>query len=627
MTDFNTHVDSTNALEPPLTDEHIRSQVDQLLTEASALSMSGTPDAINALLDSASQAAHHIGYTRALMGARYQQALLHYRLSAYPQAIACAREIYRYATAHHDDDLIYKSLNIIASVQTALGSYAEALDTFYQLYALLDQCDELQSHRGMVLYSIASVYQRAKDWSQALEHYARALDAIQQSDLPNRAFYLISTYENMSLTHAYQRDGEGALAAALNAMQISETHQLSVKNTTFLYVGKAYQLLGDFNSARGYFEKARAATAADSGGMIGSFFEGVYEQYQGELAIELGDYPAALDHLERALAVFTELNMRREALDVRESLYRLHKQQGDYARALDVYEGYSALKEQLYKEQADSRLKTIQALHDVETAHMARKAELERTEALQRELKEREEVITALEGYARTVAHDIKNPLNVLYGASNMLMDFGDTLSGEQFKRTLDLIFSSAEKSMKIVDSLLELAQMRKQAFTPIQVEMRPVVESAIKRLSDMIAKRRATVDIPEVLPDALGTASWIEQVWVNLISNAVKYGGTSAGKKLLGNPPFVRISAQLMGDCVRYGVHDNGNGITPAEQKRLFGSFVRLERHAGSVEGHGLGLSIVQMIVEKLGGQVWVESTGKAGEGAAFYFTLPAAQ
>jgi signal transduction histidine kinase len=105
--------------------------------------------------------------------------------------------------------------------------------------------------------------------------------------------------------------------------------------------------------------------------------------------------------------------------------------------------------------------------------------------------------------------------------------------------------------------------------------------------------------------------------VWVNYISNAVKYGGTPPAA------PRVELGGEVQPDgMARFWVRDNGSGLTQEQQTRLFTPFTQLNQVRA--RGHGLGLSIVRRIVEKLGGQVGVESSGVPGEGSLFYFTLP---
>jgi signal transduction histidine kinase len=128
-----------------------------------------------------------------------------------------------------------------------------------------------------------------------------------------------------------------------------------------------------------------------------------------------------------------------------------------------------------------------------------------------------------------------------------------------------------------------------------------------------MIMERQAQLDLPPSWPNAIGYAPWLEEVWANYISNALRHGG---------QPPRVELGASTQPDgMVRFWTRDNGPGLPPHEQARLFAPF----NQTCSIDatGQGLGLSIVHCIVEKLGGQVGVES--EVGKGSQFFFTLPA--
>ena len=117
-----------------------------------------------------------------------------------------------------------------------------------------------------------------------------------------------------------------------------------------------------------------------------------------------------------------------------------------------------------------------------------------------------------------------------------------------------------------------------------------------------------------------MGHPQWIEEVLVNYLSNAIKYGGTPP-KIIIG--ANIGKAANVAEGMVRFYVRDYGPGISAKNQKRLFSKFERLDQV--KTEGHGLGLSIVQRIIEKQGGEVGVESKNIIGEGSLFYFTLPA--
>ena len=118
---------------------------------------------------------------------------------------------------------------------------------------------------------------------------------------------------------------------------------------------------------------------------------------------------------------------------------------------------------------------------------------------------------------------------------------------------------------------------------------------------------------IPDYWPEVCGYAPWVEEIWMNYISNALKYGG---------RPPVVELGAEYLPNRnqARFWVRDNGNGLTAEEQTRVFTPFTRMNQ--AKVEGHGLGLSVARRIAERLGGEVQVQS--EVGAGSIFSFTLP---
>ena len=144
---------------------------------------------------------------------------------------------------------------------------------------------------------------------------------------------------------------------------------------------------------------------------------------------------------------------------------------------------------------------------------------------------------------------------------------------------------------------------------------MGSVVSAATERLAHLIEDHEAHVTVPDAWPIAQGYAPWLEEVWVNYLSNALKYGG---------KPPQIELGASVHDGTIRFWVRDNGSGIAPKDQDRLFTPFTRLEQVRA--QGHGLGLSVVRRIMDKLDGNAGVESSGVPGEGSLFYFGLPQA-
>lgn len=239
-------------------------------------------------------------------------------------------------------------------------------------------------------------------------------------------------------------------------------------------------------------------------------------------------------------------------------------------------------------------------------------------EALRQSMSELELRNAELNAFAHTVAHDLKNPLATFINFVQLMrLDVDKGIATEQLRQYVQVLDRNGKKMHNIINELLLLASVRNERDVDVMVrplDMQQIANEAVGRLSFMIDTYQASIKIAEHWPTALGYGPWIEEVWVNYLSNALKYGG---------KPPRVEIGADLVDDgMVCCWVRDNGSGLTPEEQERVFIPFERL--HQVRAEGHGLGLSIVQRIVEKLGGQVGVESAPQ--QGSRFFFLLPAA-
>ncbi len=238
-----------------------------------------------------------------------------------------------------------------------------------------------------------------------------------------------------------------------------------------------------------------------------------------------------------------------------------------------------------------------------------------------------------LNAFARTVAHDLKNPLSAVIGFSSLLESRFTRMEPEKIADNLHRITRTGYKMRDIIDELLLFARVRQiDALEVGALDMGAIVAEVLTHLQPHIQEARAEIVMPETWPTASGYAAWVEVVWSNLISNALKYGGDAEANI----PPRVEVGFILPGQTsqlahrsiphhqsfITFWVRDNGPGLTPDETAKVFTPFTRF--HQEKAEGHGLGLSIVQRIVEKLGGQVGVESSGTPGEGCTFWFTLP---
>lgn len=238
---------------------------------------------------------------------------------------------------------------------------------------------------------------------------------------------------------------------------------------------------------------------------------------------------------------------------------------------------------------------------------------------LQASLKEQNQ---QLDTFAHTVAHDLKNTMHEISGGLTML-EISTPLTNENnadMREGLEIARNAAFKASNIIESLLLLAGISHHTELILEpIYMKYVIRNVQKRMRLQLKESQAELLIPEQWPLVIGYAPWVEEIWVNYISNAIKYGG---------KPPRVELGAEIKNQedqqdgkqHVYFWVQDNGSGLSSEEQQSLFTPFTRL--HKERSDGHGLGLTIVENIVNKLNGSVRVESSKE--QGSRFYFSLP---
>jgi len=220
---------------------------------------------------------------------------------------------------------------------------------------------------------------------------------------------------------------------------------------------------------------------------------------------------------------------------------------------------------------------------------------LKQTEsALRQRTSELESRNAELDAYAHTVAHDLKNLLNAVMVSAEMLVQYVERMDTGQLQATARAVGEGMSKAVDIVNNLLLLTSAHKMQVQTRVLDMGGVVAEAQHRLANKIEEYRSTIIQPESWPAALGYAPWVEEVWVNYLSNALKYGGDppyiELGADILPNPPLPATEGRgrLEVGMVRFWVRDNGQGLLLKEQERLFTPFERLGQVR--IEGHGLG-------------------------------------
>lgn len=218
-----------------------------------------------------------------------------------------------------------------------------------------------------------------------------------------------------------------------------------------------------------------------------------------------------------------------------------------------------------------------------------------------------------LEAFAYSVSHDLRVPLRAIDGFSRILMeDYGDSLD-EEGNRLISIVRDNTEKMGDLIDDILLLSRVGRQKMKGFEIDMEYLVKNVWEDLRPDWDGRELELIIDD-LPNAQGDRILMAQVFQNLLSNSIKFTRNK-------NPAVIEVGAQKYKDEIIYYVKDNGAGFDMKYIDKLFGLFQRLHT-AEEFEGTGVGLSIVQRIIKRHGGQVWGE--GEPFKGATIYFTLP---
>ena len=219
-----------------------------------------------------------------------------------------------------------------------------------------------------------------------------------------------------------------------------------------------------------------------------------------------------------------------------------------------------------------------------------------------------------LEAFSYSVSHDLRAPLRAVDGFSRMVLtDYASKLDDEG-RRMLGVIRSEAQRMGRLIDDLLAFSRLGRQTIEAARIDMHALAQEVCDELLALEPERQVRFEL-HPLPSALGTQSMIRQVWINLIGNALKF----TKEREIAEIEIGATEAESGGRV--YYVKDNGVGFDMRYAEKLFGVFQRLHNQQ-QFPGTGVGLALVQRIVQRHGGRVWAEA--EVNHGATFYFTLP---
>jgi signal transduction histidine kinase len=275
----------------------------------------------------------------------------------------------------------------------------------------------------------------------------------------------------------------------------------------------------------------------------------------------------------------------------------------------------------LERELAERKAHQSEMERAAEALREARDALARANEDLERQVHERTvqlvEANANLQTFSYTAAHDLRSPLRSIKSFSEIVVEDHGASLGAEGRSMLARISASADQLARLLENLLEYSRMSQAELTLQPVSLSKAVREVLALLHGDIRAKNAIVTAADPLPEVIGHAATVVLLITNLVSNALKFIASDV-------QPQVRIWAERNGSCVRLYVQDNGIGIAPRDQEKIFGPFQRLQSKQ-AYPGTGLGLAIVRKGVERMGGQTGVES--EAGKGSRFWVEFKAAE
>ena len=262
-------------------------------------------------------------------------------------------------------------------------------------------------------------------------------------------------------------------------------------------------------------------------------------------------------------------------------------------------------------------IKMIGTTQDVTERSLARLEIQQLNEELEKRVADRTarlaEANRDLEAFAYSVSHDLRAPLRAINGYARIVLDEHPESLDDPSGRFLERIEGSARRMDRLIDDLLAFSRLGRQAMHVRPVQSRPILQEALEEIEAAPAEGRLEIALGTT-PDCRADPGLLKQVFVNLLGNAVKFSRER-------RPARIEVDCRVDDIEHVWCVRDNGIGFDISLASKIFDVFQRLPA-AGEYEGTGVGLALVERIVSRHGGRTWAES--KAGEGAAFYFTLP---
>jgi signal transduction histidine kinase len=485
---------------------------------------------------------------------------------------------------------------VIAGVCYKTDDYHVGLEFLLDCLYLYRRLNDY-GNQARVLKSMGTIYEYFGDQENAIISYH---ESIESARLANDPALESNAYNPLSGIYLKRGKHELALSTIEKSIAIKEQTKdirglafaLYGRGKVFIKIKHYDEALADLNRSLGI--------QMEMGDKLG---ESMAYNKLGYLHYELKKYTEAKHYLLNALELADQYNIRFIRYKALYNLHLLAKSEGDAEKALEYLEKYMVIKESTINSHTYNVIKSYQAISKVKTLEHEAEIQRSKTEIIEKKNAE-------LDSFFYRVSHDLKGPISSLLGLHNLVkLEIQD----EQAKHYFEMYQSQIMRINNIVMDLINLTRMNHSEINSVKIDFNTLLEDCIDAYR-YLPHYKAIRFIKNIDPSIEFYSEWaiVNTILQNLIENAIKY---SRGEK----DSFVRVAISHSHAHVTIEVQDNGIGIEPDFQNKIFNMFFRANDH---VDGTGLGLYILKRAVERLHGEV--RFTSKVNEGTTFTVLLP---
>lgn len=541
-----------------------------------------------------------------------------------------------------------KGLNNIAAVHQRIGNEDESYRLQLEALQILESIQD-SAGIGRALYQLGTIVFYQKNYKQALKYYQGSLEL---AELRGKKKAVLSCYSALGPTYAGLGDTLRAHQYLSKALTLSRTVGSRSKEAYALHnLGAHYLKKEELDKAQEALMESYhiKVELQDKWGLIGS------HMYLGDVYMKQKRLALADVAYQEGLALADKIDSDRRRVDLYKRLAKVASEQNDFRRAFSMNSEYIKLKETLLNEEmiknaSNARIKYELGKKENEINLLKQENRFKKSKStfywamsfltvclmgmsyrsvirhrFQIQLQEKNQEIHQqytdlsrknedLQKFAFIVSHDLKAPLRTIGSFTGLLRRRYFNAIDKNGQEYMEFITGGVKRMDQLLNDLLTYSQIENKPQESDWTETKDVVNNALSNLYFQIRNENAAIRINEhALPRVKGNSAHLTQLFQNIIANGIKFRN--------GKSPQISIDCVPEGENYTFKIRDNGIGIEEQYKEKIFRMFSRLHK-MDEYEGTGIGLATCKKIVERHGGEIWVES--KLGQGSTFCFSLP---